>query len=134
MRVGVSYGEDLDHVFGVINRVGQELANDPEWSKDTINAPKVFGVDIFGDSGIDIHILGDRQPIRQWDVMRQMRLRLKKAFDETGIDIPFPHRTIVTVGQKAADGVVMRQNGGSSGATGESEPKARRGPSEKAGD
>lgn len=64
MRVGVSYGEDLDHVFGVINRVGQELANDPEWSKDIIDAPKVLGVDEFGDSGIDIHILGDTQPIR----------------------------------------------------------------------
>lgn len=134
MKVGVSYGEDLDHVFEVINRVGQELANDPEWSKDIIDAPKVLGVDAFGDSGIDIHILGDTQPIRQWDVMRQLRLRIKKAFDEAGIEIPFPHRTIVTAGQKAADGVLLRQNGGSSGAAGEGEAKARRGPSGEAGD
>ena len=71
MRIGVSYGEDLDHVFEVINRVGQELANDPEWSKDVIDAPKVLGVDEFGDSGIAINIPGDTQPIRQWDVMCQ---------------------------------------------------------------
>ena len=114
--VAVSYGDDLDHVFEVINRVGKELAEDPEWAKDIIEAPKALGVENFGDSGIDIRILGDTQPIRQWDVMRQLRLRLKKAFDAEGIEIPFPHRTLVTVGQKSADGIVVRQ-GGSSSAT-----------------
>ena len=114
--LSVSYGDDLDHVFEVINRVGKELAEDPEWSKDIIEAPKALGVENFGDSGIDIRILGDTQPIRQWDVMRQLRLRLKKAFDAEGIEIPFPHRTLVTVGQKSADGIVVRQ-GGSGSAT-----------------
>lgn len=114
--VAVSYGDDLDHVFEVINRVGKELAEDPEWAKDIIEAPKALGVENFGDSGIDIRILGDTQPIRQWDVMRQLRLRLKKAFDAEGIEIPFPHRTLVTVGQKSADGIVVRQ-GGSGSAT-----------------
>ena len=114
--VAVSYGDDLDHVFEVINRVGKELAEDPEWSKDIIEAPKALGVENFGDSGIDIRILGDTQPIRQWDVMRQLRLRLKKAFDAEGIEIPFPRRTLVTVGQKSADGIVVRQ-GGSGSAT-----------------
>ena len=109
--VAVSYGDDLDHVFEVINRVGKELAEDPEWAKDSIEAPKALGVENFGDSGIDIRILGDTQPIRQWDVMRQLRLRLKKAFDAEGIEIPFPHRTLVTVGQKSADGIVVRQGG-----------------------
>ena len=109
--VAVSCGDDLDHVFEVINRVGKELAEDPEWSKDIIVAPKALGVENFGDSGIDIRILGDTQPIRQWDVMRQLRLRLKKAFDAEGIEIPFPHRTLVTVGQKSADGIVVRQGG-----------------------
>jgi small conductance mechanosensitive channel len=115
--LSVSYGDDLDHVFEVINRVGKELAEDPEWAKDIIEAPKALGVENFGDSGIDIRILGDTQPIRQWDVMRQLRLRLKKAFDAEGIEIPFPHRTLVTVGQKSADGIVVRQQGGSGSAT-----------------
>ncbi len=109
--IGVSYGDDLDHVFEVINRVGEEMANDPDWSKDIIAAPKALGVEGFGDSGIDIRILGDTQPIRQWDVMRELRRRLKKAFDEEGIEIPFPHRTLVTAGQKAADGFVVRRTG-----------------------
>ncbi len=109
--VSVSYSEDLDHVFAVINRVGEKLAQDPDWAKDIIEAPKALGVEEFGDSGIAIRILGDTQPIRQWDVMRELRLRLKRAFDAEGIEIPYPHRTLVTAGQKAADGVVVRPSG-----------------------
>ena len=107
----VSYGEDIDHVFAVMNRVGEELAADPEWSADITEPPKVLGVEGFGDSGIEIRILGETQPIRQWDVMRELRRRLKLAFDAEGIEIPFPHRTLVTAGRKAADGLVVRPAG-----------------------
>ena len=112
--VGVSYGDDIDHVFDVINRVGQEMAQDPEWKEDIIEAPKALGIEDFGDSSVDIRILGDTQPIRQWDVMRELRRRLKRAFDEEGIEIPFPHRTLVSAGQKAADGLVMQPPGSGS--------------------
>jgi small-conductance mechanosensitive channel len=40
--------------------------------------------------------------------MRELRRRLKKAFDEAGIEIPYPHTTLVTEGQKAAHGFVTR--------------------------
>lgn len=103
LNVGVSYSEDLDHVIGVINRVGEELAADPEWEPFILTPPKSWGVDNFGDSGIDIKIVGDTKPIKQWDVMRELRKRLKKAFDEEGIEIPYPHRVMVTRGAKATD-------------------------------
>ena len=111
MLLSVSYSEDLDDVFAGINRGGKEMAEDADWAKDMIEAPKALGVEEFGDSGIAIRILGDTQPIRQWDVMRELRLRLKRAFDAEGIEIPYPHRTLVTSGQKAADGVVVRPSG-----------------------
>ena len=107
--IGVSYGDDLDHVFEVINRIGQELANDPAWSEAITGAPKVLGVDGFGDSSVDIRVLGETEPGRQWEVLRELRLRLKKAFDAEGIEIPFPHTTLVTAGQRAADGVLVRR-------------------------
>ncbi len=119
MNIGVSYGEDLDHVMAVIDRVGQELAEDPDFAPLIITPPRALRVDGFGDSGIDIKILGETQPIRQWDVMRELRLRLKRAFDAEGIEIPYPHRTLVTAGQKAADGVVVRQGGNAKEGAGE---------------
>jgi small conductance mechanosensitive channel len=51
-------------------------------------------VDDLGSSGVDIKILGDTKPIRQWDVMGELRKRLKKAFDEEGIEIPWPHTKV----------------------------------------
>ncbi|GAG45925.1 unnamed protein product, partial [marine sediment metagenome] len=103
LNVGVSYSEDLDHVMQVIDRVGEEMAADPEWAPSIITPPKALRVDAFGDSGIDIKILGDTKPIKQWDVMGELRRRLKKAFDEEGIEIPYPHRVMVTRGAKATD-------------------------------
>ncbi len=94
MNVSVAYGEDLDHVISVINRVGKELAEDAEWAPSILTPPRALRVDNLGDSGIEIKILGETKPIRQWDVMGQLRLRLKKAFDEEGIEIPWPHTKV----------------------------------------
>ena len=89
--IPVAYGENLDRCIEVINRVGQELADDPAWSKKIRSAPKSLGVNNFGDSGIDIKVLGDTKPLMQWDVAREYRLRIKKAFDQENIEIPWPH-------------------------------------------
>ena len=94
LNISVAYGEDLDRVIKVINRVCTEMAEDPKWKADFITTPQVLRVDNLGDSGIDIKILGDTKPIRQWDVMGELRLRLKRTFDAEGIEIPWPHTKV----------------------------------------
>jgi len=94
MNISVAYGEDLDHVIEVINRVCKEMAKDPKWKADFVSTPKVLRVDNLGDSGIDIKILGDTKPMRQWDVMGELRLRIKRTFDREGIEIPWPHTKV----------------------------------------
>jgi small-conductance mechanosensitive channel len=94
LNISVGYGTDLDKAISVINRVGKELADDKNWCKRIISPPKVERVDNLGDSGIDIKILGDVKPIQQWSVMGELRLRLKKAFDAEGIEIPWPHTKV----------------------------------------
>jgi small conductance mechanosensitive channel len=91
LNISVAYGTDLDHAISVINRVGKELAADKNWSSRIKSAPQVLRVANLGDSGIDIKILGDVIPLEQWNVMGELRLRLKKAFDAEGIEIPWPH-------------------------------------------
>lgn len=91
LNIPVAYGEDLDKVIEVINKVGKELAEDEIFGPMIIGTPKVLRVDKFGDSAIEIKILGETQPIKQWDVMGELRKRIKKAFDEEGIEIPWPH-------------------------------------------
>lgn len=94
LNISVAYGTDLDHAISVINRVGKELAEDEKWRKVIKTPPQVLRVDNLGDSGIDIKILGDVKPIEQWGVMGELRLRLKKAFDAEGIEIPWPHTKV----------------------------------------
>jgi len=91
LDISVAYDTDLDHAISVINRVGKELAEDGKWRKVIKSPPQVLRVNNLGDSGIDIKILGDVKPMEQWAVMGQLRLRLKKAFDAEGIEIPWPH-------------------------------------------
>lgn len=98
MNVQVAYTEDLDRVIAVINQVGNELAQDPAFGPLMFGAPQVLRVEDFAESGIVLKILGETEPIKQWDVMGELRLRLKKAFDREGIEFPFPHRVMVTSG------------------------------------
>jgi small conductance mechanosensitive channel len=79
----------------VIDRVGQELAADPEWGPLIVEPPKVLRVNAFEESGIQLKVLGTTVPMKQWDVAGQLRRRIKAAFDAEGIEIPFPHRVVV---------------------------------------
>ena len=90
----VAYGTDLDYAIEVINQVGRELAEDEDWKKSITEAPQVLRVNHFGDSGIDIKIMGQVKPHEKWAVTGELRLRLKKAFDKEGIEIPWPHAKV----------------------------------------
>jgi small-conductance mechanosensitive channel len=94
LDIPVAYGTDLDHAIRVINRVGKELAQDEKWRKVIKSPPQALRVNNLGDSGIDIKILGDVKPMEQWAVTGELRLRLKKAFDDEGIEIPWPHTKV----------------------------------------
>lgn len=102
LDIPVAYGEDLDHVIKVLNRVGEELAKDENFGPMIIGAPRVLRVQNFGDSGIDIKMLAETKPLKQWDVTGELRKRVKKAFDEEGIEIPWPHVKLY-LGQSPTD-------------------------------
>jgi moderate conductance mechanosensitive channel len=95
LTISVSYETDLDKAIAVINRVGKEMSEDPLWVSFILTPPKALRVDKLGDSGIDIRIMGETKPSRQWEVTGELRLRLKKAFDKEGIDIPYPHTKVI---------------------------------------
>ena len=96
LNVSVSYRTDLNKLIEVINRVGSELASDPNW-KDLIDeAPAFLRVDSFDDSAISVKIVGVTKPLQQWSVTGELRKRIKEAFDAEGIEIPLPQRVIHT--------------------------------------
>jgi small conductance mechanosensitive channel len=92
--IGVAYREDVDEVIEVIKAVDKELRNDREYRQDILEPIEILGLDEFADSAIIIKARTKTAPIQQWRVGREFNRRLKKKFDELGIEIPFPHRTI----------------------------------------
>ena len=91
---GVGYKEDVDRVMTVIEEIGEGMRTDEKY-KGMILAPiEVVGVDQLADSAVVIRSRIKTQPIMQWTVAREFRRRMKKRFDELGIEIPFPQRML----------------------------------------
>jgi small conductance mechanosensitive channel len=92
--IGVAYKEDTDRVIAVMEEVGKSMKEDDKFGRLMLEVPDIFGVDKFGDSAVVIKGRIKTKPIRQWEVGREYLRRIKYAFDENGIEIPFPHRTV----------------------------------------
>ena len=93
-NVGVAYREDMDEVMATLKEIGESMQNDPEFKDDILEPLEILGVDKFGDSAVTIKARFKTKPIKQWRVGREFNRRMKKIFDERGIEIPFPHQTI----------------------------------------
>lgn len=92
--VEVAYREDTDRVVEVMRRVAEELRLDPTFRDKILEPMEIFGVDRFAESSVVIKARMKTRPIEQWNVEREYRRRLKKAFDTEGIEIPFPHQSL----------------------------------------
>lgn len=90
----VAYDTDLRHAMDVIRDTAERLAGDPEYAHMILEKPEVWGVENFAESSIKIRMVVKTEPAKQWEVNRQLRLRMKEAFDDAGIEIPFPQRTL----------------------------------------
>ena len=93
-EIGVAYKENTDKVIEVMSRVGAEMKQDEMLGSYMIEEPEIFGVDKFDSSAVVIKGRIKTKPIRQWQVGREYLRRIKLAFDDAGIEIPFPHQTL----------------------------------------
>lgn len=89
--IGISYEDSIDEALGVLQRICDEFKAD----KRFIEGPDVLGVQSIGSSDIVLRVLGQTENMEQWAAERDMRKRIKEAFDEAGIDIPYPHQVNV---------------------------------------
>jgi moderate conductance mechanosensitive channel len=108
--IGVAYKEDTDHVSEVMSNVLDSMRAEEKYSKMILAPLEVFGVDDFGDSAVVVKARVKTQPIKQWEVAREYRRRLKKAFDEKGIEIPFPHMSLYFGEASKAFQVLLEQS------------------------
>jgi small conductance mechanosensitive channel len=92
--VGVAYKEDTDRVTTVLHEVGADLREDPAFSPHILAPLEVLGVDAFEESQVTIKVRIKTVPLKQWEVGRELRRRIKRTFDRLHIEIPFPHLSV----------------------------------------
>jgi small-conductance mechanosensitive channel len=91
LDVDVAYDTDLSHARTVIKRVADELWNE---GTDILEEPELWGVESLGQHAVTLRLVVKTRPSRQWVVSRELRERIKRAFDVEGIEIPFPQQTV----------------------------------------
>jgi small conductance mechanosensitive channel len=94
LEVPISYKEDPDRVMEVLKAVCAELRADERFAPLILDDAEMLGVDALGESAVVVKFLVKTAPTKQWGVKRELLRRIKKRFDELGIEIPFPQRVV----------------------------------------
>ena len=94
LDLDVAYDTDLDEAMAIIKRVADEVWQEQGESTTVLEEPTLSGVQAFGADAVTIRVMLKTEPSEQWATARLMRRRIKAAFDEAGIEIPFPQRTV----------------------------------------
>ena len=94
--LGLSYREDVDRVIALLKEVGAGMQQDPHFGPSILEPIEVLGVDSFTERSVTLKLRIKTMPLKQWDVGRELRKRIRQAFDRHGIAIPFPEH-VVTV-------------------------------------
>jgi small-conductance mechanosensitive channel len=96
LDVEVAYETDIEQAKAVIKRVADRI-----WKADpaVLEEPEMWGVEQLGASGVVLRLVVKTTPKEQWRVSRQLREEIKRAFDEEGIEIPFPQQAVWYRGQ-----------------------------------
>jgi small conductance mechanosensitive channel len=92
--LGVAYKEDTDRVCQVVREVVDEMQQDEKHRASILEPVEILGVDDFADSAVVIKLRIKTLPVKQWEVGREFRRRIKYRFDQEGIEIPFPHLSV----------------------------------------
>lgn len=94
LEIPVGFKEDADRVMNVIRQVEEEFRADPEFGHWVTGDPVMMGIDKFTEYGMIIKTFVQTQPDKIFPTRRELLRRIKKRFDEEGIEISVPHLTL----------------------------------------
>ncbi|MEL6880454.1 MAG: mechanosensitive ion channel family protein [Cyanobacteria bacterium J06607_10] len=94
LPIELAYNTDVDQAIVLVEKVARSLSDDEAWRSSILEDPEVLGVDSFGQNSMTLLLQIRTEPLQQWAVARELRRRLKHAFDKAGISIPFPQQLV----------------------------------------
>jgi len=94
IKVGVGYEANVDRVLAVLEDVGRQVSADETFGPLLLEKPSAAGPLEFGDSAVTVRLMVKTRAGEQWSVGRELRRRIKEAFEQEGIEIPYPQYEI----------------------------------------
>lgn len=91
VNISISYDEDIDRVVKILEKVCADIKLSNE---SVLDGPTILGITDLGESSISITIVAKAKPMEQWAVEREIRKKVKEAFNRENIKIPYPRRVI----------------------------------------
>jgi small conductance mechanosensitive channel len=99
----VAYKEDLDRVVEVLREIDSQLRREWPYRRLMLEPLEIAGVDAFREAGPVIRARTKVRPGEQWKVGREFNRRIKRRFDELGIELPVPHQKIYFAGKEVEE-------------------------------
>jgi small conductance mechanosensitive channel len=90
LDIAVAWDSDITQVRDAMKAAADEMAAEEDWADKITEAPEVWGVEELGSSGIVVRLAVKTAPLEQWKVARELRERVKAAFEREGIAIGVP--------------------------------------------
>jgi moderate conductance mechanosensitive channel len=100
------YNEDPDRVAEILRAVGKEMQEDARFGPFVLEPIEIMGVDSFDEWAMRLKFRIKTVPLKQWEVGRELRRRLRKALDAAGVHVPFP-----AISAMSAEGAQSRGTG-----------------------
>ncbi len=100
INIPVAYQTNIDRALDIVTQVAKGMTQCPDWCERIWEFPEILGVEQFSDRGILIRVWIKTEPLKQWEVAREFRRRVKIAFDQAGIPIPAPQQEILLDNKK----------------------------------
>jgi moderate conductance mechanosensitive channel len=94
LDVRVAYRENVDTVIEILQEIDASMRRDPKYRRGMLEPIEIMGLDRFDESAVIIRARLKTRPMQQWRIGREFNRRMKQVFDERGIEIPLPHRTL----------------------------------------
>lgn len=86
----ISYRDDPDRVAALLKHIAAEMQADPAFAPWILEPLEMMGVDAFRDWSVVLRMRIKTVPTRQWVVGREFRGRIRRRFNEEGIEVPYP--------------------------------------------
>lgn len=89
LDVPVAYGENIDRVQDLLHDVAAGLQQDPEFAASILEDPRVWGIESISAESVVVRLVVKTRPLKQWDVARELRRRIKERFDRDGVRVAY---------------------------------------------